>query len=89
MGSVPMDAISPEVPDVEKEAEPTVLPKYHEEARTADDFGSSVKPMVSGVMLISPIHTQRCRKYLPARQIPVKILTDELKNAATSPTGDL
>ena len=32
---------------------------------------------------------QRCRKYSPAHQMRVKILTDELKNAAPSPTGDL
>ena len=35
------------------------------------------------------IHNQRCRKYSPACQMRIKILTDELKNAATSPTGDL
>ena len=29
------------------------------------------------------------QKVMPARQMRLKILTDELKNAATSPTADL
>ena len=32
---------------------------------------------------------QGCRKYSHALQMPVKSLMDELKNATTSPTGDL
>ena len=35
------------------------------------------------------MYIQRCRKYSPTRQMRVKILMDELKNAASSPTGDL
>ena len=35
------------------------------------------------------MYIQWCRKYSPTRQMRVKILMDELKNAATSPTGDL
>ena len=34
-------------------------------------------------------YIQQCRKYSSARQMQVKILMDELKNSAISPTGDL
>ena len=53
----------------------------------------SAKVLYSVVYFIRRNHPfkyiQQCRKYSSARQMQVKILMDELKNSAISPTGDL